>query len=439
MRQTLVLLPALFLAACNSSSSPPVAPATPTTSSASSAPAVDASVADMPATTIAPPAADALTGAKPAAVAIDKLDADLYGVLKSTPGNMVFSAASIETALAMTSAGAKGKTAEEMSKVLHLPNDPAKAANEFSALLAAWSQTDAGGPTLAVANRLWLQQGYPFVDGYLALTHEKYFAEAQTLDFKQAATSAQTINKSVSDTTNGKITDLISPRAIVPTTRLILTNAVYFKGKWDAPFDKMNTHPEPFTKDDGSKITVPTMHDMKYASYADIGNAQVLELPYKGNARPMSFTIVLPKAGTSLSAIEKDLTADKIDALTKKTSSVEVQISLPKFKATQSLSLVPTLQSLGMTAAFDSRAADFSGISTNKEGLFISDVIHKAFIQVDEDGTEAAAATAVMMAGAGMPTNVVVFDADHPFVFFLRDKSTGAVLFAGRLSDPSNS
>ncbi len=438
MRSRLVLLPLLLLAACNSSSSTPVAPATPATAASSAPTAVVDASADTPARAIAPPAADALTGAKPAAIAIDKLDADLYGALRSEPGNIVFSAASIESALAMTSAGAKGKTAEEMSKVLHLPNDPTKAATQFSALLASWAQTDASGPTLNVENRLWLQKGYPIVDGYLALTHDEYFADARTLDFAQAASSAQTINQSISDATHGKITNLISPKALLPTTRLILTNAVYFKGKWENPFDKENTRPEPFTKDDASKVTVPTMHDMKYASYADIGNAQVLELPYKGGSRPMSFTIVLPKTGTPLSAIEQDLTAEKIDGFTKKATTVEVEIALPKFKATQAISLTPALQKLGMQAAFTS-GADFSGISTNKEGLFISDVVHKAFIQVDEDGTEAAAATAVMMVGGGMPANPVVFNADHPFLFFLRDKTTGAVLFAGRLVDPSNS
>ncbi|MGH7329275.1 MAG: serpin family protein, partial [Polyangiaceae bacterium] len=354
-------------------------------------------------------------------------------------GNMVYSPASIESCLAMASAGAKGKTADEMNKVLHLPNDPAKAGAQFSALLASWAQTDASGPTLNVANRLWLQKGYPFVDGYLALTHEKYFADAQTLDFTQAASSAQTINKSISDSTHGKITDLISPRAILTSTRIILTNAVYFKGKWQTPFDKMSTRNEPFTKDDSTKVTASMMHNMLYASYADVGNAQVLDLPYKGDTRAMSFTIVLPKTGTPLSAIEQNLTAEKIDGFTKTASNVEVAVSLPKFKATQTVSLATTLANLGMPTAFAPGSADFSGISTNKEGLYISDVMHKAFIQVDEDGTEAAAATAVMMAGAGAPQKLTIFKADHPFLFFLRDKTNGAVLFAGRLTDPSNS
>ena len=434
------LVPAtlFLLAACNSSSTP-----SPVQSIPSSPPAAVSSVANDPAapsSTVAAPTTDAVKNAKPTATSINSFNADLYAQIKSQKGNLIYSPASIESALAMTSAGARAATATEMTKVLHLPSDSNLAATQFSSLLAEWAQTDASGPILNVSNHLWVQQDYALVPAYAALTHDKYFAPVDSLDFKQGATSAQKINAWVSQSTRGKITNLISPRSITAATRLVLTNAVYFKGKWSEPFEKSATQDGTFTTDDGARVTVPLMnHTFDARNYADGGNVQILDLPYEGTAaRQMVMTIVLPKTGTPLSTIENALTSKQLDSWIAKESSQKILVALPRFKAEQSMTLSSTLVSMGMTSAFSAKA-DFSGISSNPNGLSISEVIHKAYVDVDEAGTEAAAATAVLAIGGSAmpPADPLTFRADHPFLFFLRDKTSGAILFAGRVSDPS--
>jgi serpin B len=438
------LVPAtlFLLAACNSSSTPsPVASIPSKPPSVATAPSAQ-TIEAAPSATIAAPTTYAVNGAKPTATAINAFNADLYAQLKNKNGNLIYSPASIESALAMTEAGARRTTATEMTKVLHLPSDSNLAASQFSSLLASWAQTDASGPILTVSNRLWIQKDYALAADFTALTRDKYFAPVDQLDFKQAATSAQTINAWVSDSTHGKITDLISPADITDATRLILTNAIYFKGKWSEPFDKSETQNGTFTTDDSARVTVPLMnHSYLARNYADGGNVQIIDLPYEGTAaREMVMTIVLPKTGTPLRAIENALTAKQLDSWIANETSQHVRMTLPKFKAEQKMSLASTLETMGMPTAFSAKA-DFSGISAAKEGLIIGDVVHKAFVEVDESGTVAAAATAVIGLGGGVPQQVepIAFRADHPFLFFLRDKTSGAILFAGRVSDPSKS
>jgi len=438
------LVPAtLFLlaAACNSTSPPspvqsiPSAP--PSVAAVPSTPGAEAA----PSATAAAPTTDALASAKPTATAINGFNSDLYAQLKILKGNLIYSPASIASALAMTEAGARGTTATEMAKVLHLPADSNLAASQFSSLLASWAQTDASGPILTVSNRLWVQKDYALVPDYTALTRDKYFAPIDQLDFKQAATSAQKINASVSQSTHGKINNLISPGNINDSTRLILTNAVYFKGKWSEPFEKSDTQPGTFTTDDSSRLTVPLMnHSYDARNYADGGNAQIIDLPYEGTAaREMVMTIVLPKTGTPLSAIENALTQKLLDSWIAKETSQHVRVTLPKFKAEQTMTLSSTLGTMGMPTAFTAKA-DFSGISTAHDGLVISEVVHKAYVDVDESGTEAAAATAIVAIGGAAPQEVspIAFRADHPFLFFLRDKTSGAILFAGRINNPAS-
>jgi len=427
------------MAACNSSSSQSLAPSTPQTTPSASDTTTTAATPPAPTSTIAAPATDAVRSAKPTAQAINAFNGDLYAALKSQPGNLIYSPASIESALAMTSAGARGQTATEMAKVLHLPVDATKAADSFSALLASWAQTDGGGPVLTVANKLWVQQGYPLLPAFSTMTQTQYFAGADLLDFKKAATSAQAINAWVAQSTNGKITTLISPKNIDDSTRLVLTNAIYFKGTWSEPFEKSSTQDGAFTTAGDTKVTVPLMnHTFEARNYADLGNAQIIDLPYKGtSAREIVMTIVLPKIGTPLSALEAGLTSKQVDSWLASEKAVPVQVTLPRFKAEQMISLGQTLIAMGMPTAFSPKA-DFSGISASKESLSIGAVLHKATIEVDEIGTVAAAATAVFATvGSAAPAPAVPFRADHPFLFFLRDKTSGATLFAGRVTDPS--
>ncbi|HEX7667927.1 MAG TPA: serpin family protein [Polyangiaceae bacterium] len=437
MRSILALAPLLVLAACNSSSSPPVAPTPVTPPPPVDTTTPDAQVAPEPASTIADPGRSAIEAAHPTAVAIDRTNVDLYAKLASRPGNLIYSPASIETALAMAAAGAKGPTLAEMQKTLHLPADPQQAANDFSSLLASWAQSSPEAPALSVANHVWIQNGYPIVPAYLSVTRDKYFAPAESIDFLAADAAAKTINGWVAKNTHDKITELVQAQ-MLSNVRLVITNAVYFRGNWQTQFDKSMTTDGDFTTDGGAKVKAKLMNKGMSVPYADLPNAQIVDLPYKSTpTRELVFTVVLPKAGTSLSALEQSFKADSIDTWTKGQHWGEVIVTIPKFKTSFSTSLSKDLVAMGMPTAFSDKA-DFTGIATAKEGLHISEVVHKAMIEVDETGTEAAAATAVMAAGGGPPpANPPTFKADHPFLFFLRDKTTGAVLFAGRIVDPT--
>ncbi|MBI2389635.1 MAG: serpin family protein [Deltaproteobacteria bacterium] len=357
--------------------------------------------------------------------------ADLYAVVGKSPGNVVFSPTSIATALAMTWTGARGKTAMQMEKTLHLPPSPFDVHGGYGALLSRLESSGAGDPELHVANRLFGQKGLAFEAPFLATTKAHYGAGLEALDFAGAPEPSRLfINQWVEKQTRDRIKDLLPAGAVDSSTRLVLTNAVYFKGAWMTAFDKKATRDEPF----GAK-KVPTMHASQDASYFEAKDAQVLELPYKRASadHAVSMVIVLPREADGAAK----LPAGRIFELlgTKTFSSREVDMSIPRFKTTMPLELGPVLKSLGMIDAFGA-SADFGGIS--KTPMYISRAIHKAFVDVNEEGTEAAAATAIVMReGAAVPPPKVTFRADHPFVWALKDQSTGALLFVGRVDDPT--
>jgi serpin B len=350
--------------------------------------------------------------------------------------NLFFSPTSISLALAMTAAGARGPTQSEMVKVLHLDADLTQAHAHYHQLLEKWNAVgEKRAYQLRVANRLWGQKGYPIHPEFLALTHEQYGAEMLLVDFAQAEAASREINHWVEQQTNGKINNLIPPASLNALTRLVLTNAVYFKGDWAQPFDKRNTREEDFTVSAQAKVKVPLMHQQTKMGYAEEETFQVLEMPYAG--RELSMVVLLPKKFDGLPTLEKAITVDKLGSLMSKLRVRKVITYLPKFKLETSFSLNPTLEAMGMKRAF-SRTADFSGIST-AENLYISAVLHKAYVDVNEEGTEAAAATGVMVGAmaARRPEPVPVFRADHPFLFLIRDTKAGNILFMGRLTNPS--
>lgn len=359
--------------------------------------------------------------------------ADVYGELAKKPGNLVFSPTSISTALAMTYAGARGDTASQMAKTLHLPEGPFDVHGAYGALLSRLESSAAGDPELHVANRLFGQKGAPFESAFLDLTHAKYGAPMEALDFaKSPEPSRLFINAWVEKQTKSRIKDLLPEGTIDGSTRLVLTNAVYFKGSWLTAFDKKLTSDEAF----GTK-KVPTMHAMRGASYLDTDAAQILELPYKsaGVDHAVSMVIVLPHDKDGANKLGAKRAFELLQ--TKTMGFRDVQMSIPRFKATLPFSLGDVLKKLGMVDAFGS-AANFTGISSSIP-LSISHVIHKAFVDVNEEGTEAAAATAVV-ATKGIksePVPPVVFRADHPFLWALKDRSTGTLLFVGRVDDPN--
>jgi serpin B len=389
------------------------------------------------------PAARAAAGAEETAVAkgCNAFTADLYGKLSQAKGNLFFSPYSISTALAMTYVGAGGKTAEEMAGVMHFDQDVAKMCEGYAALIKKINgDGSARSFKLSTANALWGQKGYGFLPDFLTRVKTNFGAGLSELDFGgDTEGSRKTINAWVEKETQEKIKDLIAQGVLTRQTRLVLTNAIYFKAAWTDPFRKAMTKDGDFTVAADEKVTVPMMHQMQSYGYAETDELQMLEMRYAES--PMSMVVLLPKKVDGLPAVEKALTADKLsgwlDSLKGKGGRVDVTI--PKFKMTAQFELSKTLAGMGMPLAFSSGKADFSGMNGGKERLWIDLVIHKAFVDVNEEGTEAAAATAVVMrAGAAMmqPERPKVFRADHPFMFVIRDTDSGAVLFMGRVANP---
>ena len=377
--------------------------------------------------------------ARQVAASSNRFAFDLYRQARRREGNLFLSPASISTALAMTAAGADGQTEREMAAVLHLA--PGRLAHRgFSTLLHLLNSTgDRNGYSLSTANRLWGAQGYLFEPEFLALTRDAYEAELATLDFAQPESARQTINEWVEQQTREKIVDLIPSGILQPDTRLVLTNAIHFEGGWSSEFAKRATREAPFHLTADNKINVPTMQQTTVFPYTADEHAQVLSLPYRG--RELSMVIVLPRRVDGLAELESTLTDEQFGGWMERLRvDRPVETYLPKFTMRSQFLLSGVLKSMGMSSAFSDQA-DFSAMSRS-ERLMISEVIHQAFVDVDEKGTEAAAATAVVIAPTSAavdprePPKPVVFRADHPFLFVIRDNRTGAVLFLGRLQRP---
>ena len=365
---------------------------------------------------------------------------DLYQALSEKDGNLFYSPYSISLALAMTYAGARTETEQQMADTLHyiLSQDRLHPAfNSLDQELASRGQgakgTDEKGFRLNIVNAIWGQQGYPFLTAFLDVLAENYGAGLRLLDFRNAPEESRiTINKWVSDQTEGKIEDLIPKDIIDEWTRLVLTNAVYFNAAWLNQFSKDMTEDNVFYLLDGSGVTVPMMRETANLSYAKGEGYQAVELPYDG--KELSMVILLPDAG-KLESFEKQLDANFVNTIISSTANKWVHLTMPKFKFESAFDLSKTLAAMGMPIAF-SGAADFSGM-TSVEDLKIGSVIHKAFVSVDEDGTEAAAATAVVVVPTGMLEDSVKVTVDHPFIFLIRDIQTGSILFVGRVVNPS--
>jgi serpin B len=380
--------------------------------------------------------------------------ADLYAQLNKTGAekNLFLSPYSISAALAMTAQGAKGKTADQMNTVLHIGPD-------FQTGMAEITQTlnPKNAPfELSVANNLWVDLTFPLAPAFVADCQKNYNAGVTGMDFLTNPDPARRqINTAVAAQTHDKIQDLLPPNSVDRTTALVLTDAIYFKGTWETPFPKNATTDQPFHALGGKDVTVPLMKSPSGTmyGYADTDDAQILSLPYKGapTAPPaagargpvpsgpsvLSMLVILPKKVDGLADIEKQATSATLTKWAAGLRRQPVQVYLPRFTMTTQFELSKELQALGMTDAF-TRTADFSGISASAGNrLAISAVIHKAFVDVNEEGTEAAAATAVtMVRSAAVPGNRAEFRADHPFLFMIRHEPTGSILFLGYVNNP---
>jgi serpin B len=358
----------------------------------------------------------------------------LYRNLSEPEGNIFFSPFSVSSALAMTYLGARGETAKQMTSVLHLPADQAAATGAFAALNKSLSG-DGGKRNyqLDVANALWGAKGVGFLDTFLKAAQDAYGAGLKELDFdNDAEGSRRIINGWVEQATHEKIKDLLAPGSIHRNTGLVLTNAIYFKGAWFVPFNERLTRQGDFTLAKGQRVPAPLMENTNYFPYWEETGLQVLELPYAGNE--LSMLILLPRQVDGLPAIEKSLTEERLAAIQSKLVSARMNVIVPRFTITSSFELIRPLRRLGMELPFTT-SADFSGMDGKKD-LFISVVAHKAYVDVNEKGTEAAAATGVGMTITSAPPPPKEFRADHPFLFLIRHRNSGSILFVGRVQNP---
>lgn len=357
---------------------------------------------------------------------------DLYARLKEKPGNLFFSPFSISSALEMAAVGARGTTSTEMEAVLKILPEQSKASRAALTDICAKGQVE-----LASANALWTQSGEPLLPDYLERLQTEFSAEPHLVDYIAAPDPARiAINDWVAVQTHDRIRDVLMPGSVTPLTRLILVNAIYFKAPWLSPFQEKQTRTNEFHLLSGETMSVPFMHRTLKATYGEIDSTQLLRLPYKGN--DVSMLILLPPTG-QLDGLETSLTPEFLSNATAEMGRREVNLYLPKFKLEWGAeNLIPALRALGMVEAFGS-SADFSGIR-GKRDFLIDQVLHKAFVDVTEEGTEAAAATVLGMRTLSMPGRAeppVVFRADRPFLFLICEHRTGRILFMGRLVQPA--
>ena len=360
---------------------------------------------------------------------------ELYSELNENSENLFFSPWSISSALAMTYEGAKGETEEEMRTVLLFPEDDTERGASFAALYNKFNAENKEYE-LNTANALWAQQDYPFLEEYLSVVEKYYLGKVTNLDFVgDVEGSRKIINDWVEEKTNDKIKDLIPSGVLNAYTRLVLTNAVYFKGTWVSQFDEELTKNEEFKVSAEETIEVPMMHigEEETFNYAETDKLQAIELPYEGE--DLSMLILLPKEN-NIQTIEGILDVEMLNDIKNKMYPQEVLVSVPKFKFETKYFISNTLKKMGMEIAFVPDSADFSGMDGTKY-LFIQEAIHQAFVEVNEEGTEAAAATAIVMDWEALgPGNVNVFYADHPFIFIIQENETGSILFMGKVVNP---
>ncbi len=358
------------------------------------------------------------------------------------PENLIFSPMSIHTTVFMASLGAKGETLSQMDDVLEIAElredyAPGNIAMGYELLLDDLQPENEANYQLMVANAMWGQKGYPWDETFENELETHFDAPVQEIDFAQSSKAADKINNWVADKTNDKITDLVSADDLTDDVRLMLVNTVYFKAKWQSTFEKHETSKKDFTVSEDETIEVDMMFQEEYFDYFETDDLQVVAMPYEG--RDVSMVVILPRDDDGLADARQWMTDGNLCANVENLERKNIAISLPKFTIRTTLNLKDTLEAMGMTDAF-TESADFSGMSPNatEDKLHIFDAVHQAFIKVDEDGTEAAAATGMWGGVTSIPPEPIEFNADHPFVFVLRHNPTGEVLFAGQVVRPEN-
>jgi serine protease inhibitor len=362
---------------------------------------------------------------------------DLYQRLRDRPGNLILSPYSLSTALGMTSAGARGDTLKEMTVALHFPEQE-RVHPAFATLIRKLSNDGTRrGPELSTANSLWGQRGGELLPDFVKLNRDCYGAGLSEVDFLDDTDGARkAINAWGQRATNGKVQELLKREAVTRDTKLVLTNAIHFRGRWATAFKKSDTAEGAFTLASGENVRVPLMHQKVECKYSENDELQTVVIPYLG--RDVEMILVLPRRHDGLATLETNLTADRIYRIIKKGPWRSlVTLTVPKVKTAGTFSLKAELRGLGMKSAFSPDLADFSGINGGQPRLYLEDVVHDAVLEIDEKGTKAAASTGVVHQDKGDPPEEVTFRADHPFLFLIRERHTGTVLFLGRVTDPT--
>ncbi len=359
---------------------------------------------------------------------------DLYQQLRTREGNLFFSPYSISTALAIAYAGARGETARQMARALHFLLEDEQLHPAFARLEARLVEVqEKGHVRLRVANSLWVQEGAALREEFLALTKQYYGVLIAGVDCADTEAARQKINAWVEEKTGNRIMELIPPAVLDPLTLLALVNAIYFKGDWASQFAPHLTRKAPFWATPRKQVQVMMMTQRHLYGYGQAGGLQILELPYAGE--DLSMVVLLPRKSDGLARLEATLTAENLDRWTRRLRETQVEVFLPRFEVTLLFALDEILKSMGMVDLFSERA-DLTGMAGGP--LFMGAVLHKAFVKVNEEGTEAAAVTAVFVAKGMRASSPPVFRADHPFLFLIREKATGNILFLGRVVDPAS-
>jgi serine protease inhibitor len=368
------------------------------------------------------------------------LAVDLYQQLRGGEGNLFFSPYSLSAALAMVYAGAKDGTRQQMAQVLHFPLDQERLHRAFAQLQTSLDDLQrTGDVTIGVANSLWVQEGHTLLPEYVALVKQHYNVSITSLDYRRPQQACKKINEWVEQKTNGKIKDILDSSALDALTSLILVNAIYFKGTWQSQFDSQSTTNMPFHVTASKSVDTPMMIGIIKAKYSESRSLQILELAYTGHSTSM--LLLLPGRINGLDDVEADLSLESLAEWKSGLREMKVRIILPKFTMTCQYQLDQTLQAMGMTDVFKLSQANLAGM-TGKPDLYVSAIIQKAYVEVNEKGTEAAAATATVSTksrGFRPPREPPIFQADHPFMVLIQERRTGSILFMGRVTDPTKS
>ncbi len=354
-------------------------------------------------------------------------------IVKKEKGNIFFSSFSISTAFAMVYEGASGKTAEEIASVFNFQKDSALRRKGWESMFNEINKKSKDCK-LFTANGLWIQEGLKILPEYVVTIEKFYKGKVSNIDFAVATEKArQTINKWIQERTNNKINELFRPGSLNRLTKLVLANAIYFKGEWSLQFDKKETREEDFKVSKERTVKVPMMRITGQSArfnYAEIENLQILEMDYKGGK--ISMIVLLPKG--ELELLEKSLTEENLRNWISKLREERVDVFFPKFKINQKYTLNEIIQEMGAKSAFTPGEADFSKIDGTKK-LFIQIAVHQAFVEVNEEGTEAGGATGIGIGITAIPIKKV-FRADHPFIFIIQEKESGSILFIGKVMNP---